>query len=117
MKHIMWKRLLAGVLLAVFLTSGCGASGDSTVSSTAESAAMDMAPMEEGTAESESYGGGISSENGIEAVADTGRKLIKTVNLDVQTLEFDTATEELTAKVNELGGYVESSSVYGSDYY
>ena len=117
MKQKVWKRLLTGVLLTALLSTGCGASADSTASSTTESAAMDMAPMEESAEESVSDGGGISSGNGIEAVADTERKLIKTVNLDVQTLEFDTATEELAAKVNELGGYVESSSVYGSDYY
>ena len=117
MKQKVWKKLLTGVLLTALLSTGCGASADSTASSTTESAAMDMAPMEESAEESVSDGGGISSGNGIEAVADTERKLIKTVNLDVQTLEFDAATEELAAKVNELGGYVESSSVYGSDYY
>ncbi len=92
MKQKVWKKLLTGVLLTALLSTGCGASADSTASSTTESAAMDMAPMEESAEESVSDGGGISSGNGIEAVADTERKLIKTVNLDVQTLEFDAAT-------------------------
>lgn len=121
MKKSMWRRLWAGLLLAVIMTAGCGSSGNSK-SQTTESAAMDTAVMEEAAESAEyemdaGYGAEISSENGIDAVADTGRKLIKNVDLEVQTLEFDEAVEKLTAKVNELGGYVEASSLYGSDYY
>ena len=123
MKKSMWKQGLTGALLAVLLLTGCGAAQDSGTSS--ETAVMDTAVSEESVEEAgydsgagAGYNGEISSENGIEEVAaDTQRKLIKTVNLDVQTLEFDTAMEQLSTKVNELGGYVEASSVYGSDYY
>ena len=48
-------------------------------------------------------------------VAD-GRKLIKTVNIDVETLEFDTFVASLKSKVAEVGGYFENSSIDGYSY-
>lgn len=45
------------------------------------------------------------------------RKLIKTVNLDVETKEFDALLNTVEAKVNQLGGYIENSNTYnGSNY-
>lgn len=126
----MKKRCLAGLLagLMLVLLAGCGSSSKNEMAA-AETAAYDAgaaydmemyaeAPaemMEEG--EYESASGAITSENGIEAVADNGRKLIKTVNLDMQTKEFDTLLEGLSAKVKEMEGYIESSSIGGSSYY
>ncbi|MCD8230828.1 MAG: DUF4349 domain-containing protein [Clostridiales bacterium] len=37
------------------------------------------------------------------------QKLIRTVNLDVETTEFDALITQLETKIEELGGYVESS--------
>lgn len=77
---------------------------------------MDMAAEE--AAETEmAMGAMITSENGIEAVAETSRKLVKTVYLDMQTKEFDAVMEGITSKVNEIGGYIENSSISGSSYY
>lgn len=45
-----------------------------------------------------------------ENVAD-GRKLIRTVNMDIETLEFDTFVQTLKDKVAEVGGYFENSSI------
>ena len=116
MRKSMWRRVCAGVLLAAFFAVGCGASsGTGTSDAATEAAAVEEAA--EDTSSVKSFNGEITSESGIEAVPETSRKLIKTVSMDVQTLEFDRATEELTARVEELGGYVEASSVYGSDYY
>lgn len=51
-------------------------------------------------------------------VQDTNRKLIKNVNMEVETEEFDTLLGKVEQKVNGLGGYVESSYTYnGSSYY
>ncbi|MBR1472053.1 MAG: DUF4349 domain-containing protein [Lachnospiraceae bacterium] len=45
------------------------------------------------------------------------RKLIRNVNLDVETREFDDLLGTVTAKTNALGGYTESSYTYnGSSY-
>ncbi len=41
------------------------------------------------------------------------RKIIKTVNINMETLTFDTLVDSLTVKTGEFGGYVESSSVSG----
>lgn len=113
--------VLAGLLTAVLLT-GCGAS----------------APMEKLThatydsAESESMsagaGNGFSSmdsmgmpESGAadgEAVAvQDNRKLIKNVDMSVETKEFDNFMATLESNVRGCGGYIESSEIYnGSSY-
>lgn len=48
---------------------------------------------------------------------DSARKLIKTVSMDVETEEYDALTARLSAKAEELGGYIENSNVSGSSYY
>ncbi len=50
-------------------------------------------------------------------VADTSRKMIRTINMDVQTLEFDAMISRLQSEVSRLGGYIESSSINGNNYY
>lgn len=46
-----------------------------------------------------------------------GRKLIRTANLSVETLEFDTLLSYVENRTNEYGGYIESLNVNnGSDY-
>lgn len=133
------KRYLAGLLMGLMLlcTAGCGAGSKGSSSDQAaaespaamnsasyESAAYDMKAEEEiayempeeagGTMDA---GGAVTSENGIEPSPETGRKLIRTVYLEMQTKEFDTVIEGLSAKVKEMGGYVESSSIGGYSYY
>lgn len=50
-------------------------------------------------------------------VADTQRKLIKNVNLEVETEEFDTLLSTVEQKTEQLGGYIEESYTYnGSEY-
>ena len=58
----------------------------------------------------------MSEEAADTAVAD--RKLIKTVNMDVETREYDKLLSAVENKVTELGGYIESLDAYnGSTYY
>lgn len=56
-----------------------------------------------------------SSEAELTAAA-TGRKLIKTVNLSMQTLTFDEAIKEIEARTAALGGYIQSSGVSNNNY-
>jgi len=42
------------------------------------------------------------------------RKLIKTLNISMQTMKFDETTSSITDLVNELDGYVEESNVTGN---
>lgn len=123
----MGKRYLAVLAAGMLLLSaaGCGSSGSSKETAdfaTTEAAIeeYDMAEAPEAAAEYENgyeASGAITSENGIEAVAETGRKLIKTVYLSMQTREFDSVLDGLSAKVQEMGGYIENSSISGSSYY
>ena len=54
---------------------------------------------------------------GLDSVAATSQKLIKTVSLSMETKEFDPLLENIRSKVEELGGYIESSEISGSSYY
>ncbi len=45
------------------------------------------------------------------------RKLIKTVNLDLETKEFDHMVSLVEGKVSELGGYIESMQTYNGSRY
>ena len=54
---------------------------------------------------------GNAAEGGQESAA--SRKLIRDVTMEVETRTFDALLEQISAKVEELGGYVESSSVSG----
>lgn len=77
---------------------------------TAEDAEWDMAAAEEA--------GTVAGSAESPQVQDTNRKLIKNVNMEVETEEFDTLLDKVEKKVNSLGGYVESSYTYnGSSYY
>lgn len=122
----MKKRVLAAMMsgMVLLLVFGCGSSGSTkgmSAAATTEAAVMYDSASDEAAAEYEnstsaSTSEAITSENGIEAVTETGRKLIKTVYLSMQTREFDSVLEGLSAKVKETGGYVESSSISGSSY-
>lgn len=73
----------------------------------------------------EGYDGGYNSTSSavtdstvIEAnEAASKRKVIKTANLQVETLEFDDFVAKLDANINSFGGYIESSYVSGNNIY
>ncbi|MGN1148066.1 MAG: DUF4349 domain-containing protein [Lachnospiraceae bacterium] len=120
------KAILFGVITALVL-AGCGSSNKSAASYDSYSYAVepqsggtgiyyaDSATEELYTEAGESYQeqNGTSAEN-----VRAGRKLIRTVNLDVETLEFDNLLSYVKNRTSELGGYVESMNAYnGSSYY
>jgi len=43
-----------------------------------------------------------------------GRKIIKTVNVVAETKSFDSALASIESQVDSLGGYIQSSNVYGN---
>ena len=118
------------LLMVCALLSGCGAESKSDgyaleTTEMAEEAAYDYATDDIYLNETASYaeepmagtaeGGSESSE--VE-VKDTARKLIKNVDLEVETEEFDVLMQTITEKTESFGGYVESSYTYnGSNYY
>jgi len=50
-------------------------------------------------------------------VSTTTRKVIKTANLNLQTLDFDEFQTALDAKIAESGAYLQYADVSGTDYY
>ncbi len=110
--------LLFGALMAAVLT-GCGSSGGQKYSAAADTAAYDggiyenAAPAEVAAeAEETDYGEGGQAET----VRQQNRKLIKTVDMNVETEEFDLLLHNVEQKVEELGGYLEQSNVYNGSY-
>lgn len=77
-----------------------------------ENGMADSGEYEEGAAEIQEKAEGM--ETGAPSAA---RKLIKTVNMNVETRDFEGLIGLLEKKTGELGGYIENSSVYnGSSY-
>ncbi len=121
--------ILAAVL-AVFFAVGCGGAANSSSMDTAASEeAVESSSME--ITEEEWYGeqgieesmtdaansGAVTSSSGIGSVEASGQKLIKTVDLWMETREFDTLIENIQTKTTEIGGYVEASEISGLSYY
>lgn len=113
------KKKVEAFLMAVMLmmmTAGCGNSSKmdtderATVSSGAELDGEYSWDTDE-TADT-----GVTSENGLEAQVENGRKLIRTVSLSLETKKFDSVLTNLSTKTTELGGYIETSSVNGNSY-
>lgn len=107
---------LAGILLLA--VTGCGG-GKSMSNEMAAGATADTAvsmPEEAAAAEDNYDAGGAASESGIDPVVNNGRKLIKTVRLEMQTKEFDVLLDGVRKKIQETGGYIENSSVWGNSY-
>jgi metal-responsive CopG/Arc/MetJ family transcriptional regulator len=75
----------------------------------------------EGVSESESSSGSTESVSVAQAVDNSSyydeRKLIKTVNLEVETKEFDQLMSAVEAQVENLGGYIESMNTYNGSKY
>lgn len=123
MRHPEWTAAIAALFLAGSLTS-CGAASTST--STMETAAVTdyaaSADMAEGTtsldagirnaADAVSY----EEEDGSESAAipaDSSRKLVVTVDYEVETKDFDGLDQVIREKTDALGGYISYSSIQG----
>lgn len=129
--------LLAAAVLSL---SGCGAGSSSASMTMAETAAAaydvaakaggwggdrlaavpqamnEMAEMEADPAEDAGSSGSIGQGSG-ESVTpsyETGRKLIRNVNMCVETEDFDQLVQAVNAKISELGGYAEQSDISGN---
>ncbi|MCR5596523.1 MAG: DUF4349 domain-containing protein [Lachnospiraceae bacterium] len=117
------RLLIVGAMLGICL-AGCGSSSSGKYDAvTSESAYdYDYDDAYEEAAEAEEYMGeglsdtaGEGSEVEVSEGAKPTRKLIRTVNLNLETYEFDSTTASVTSLVNSMGGYIESSSVDGNN--
>lgn len=130
-----WKvrGLVLGLALSVgMILSGCGASkNEAMMIENGYSSGASKAPQAAGgisydmaSAESYDYEDMKLAENSIAEANSAGsvaenpnRKLIRNVNLSVETKEFDTLMAAVTEQARSLGGYIENSNIYnGSGY-
>ena len=129
-------KIITGLLTAGMILSltACGSSSkggygisdlmdaDYSVASN-EAAAPEASAYEDGFGMTEGYDSAEKAQdtgNTVpeETAATADRKLIKTVNMDVETREYDKLLSAVENKVTELGGYIESLDAYnGSTYY
>ncbi|MCM1542509.1 MAG: DUF4349 domain-containing protein [Blautia sp.] len=127
---------MAAAMTAALLFSGCGAAGLSTDSAmpaaaqyngssasygeaatTVAGGAYDTGYMEGGAYDSMTPMESSSEESKAFSNLPQDRKLIRTVDLEVETKEFERMMTELEAQVQELGGYIENMETYnGSSY-
>lgn len=144
---VMKRSGLFAILLAAVLVTGCGSSGSTASydMSPAESmngrasTASAIGGMEYTTDAAADYADGaeyeIDPEYGVEtstdagaagstdsdskgiAEVDTGKKVIRNMSIRAETTDLNALDQAIQARVSELGGYIESSSIDGSAIY
>lgn len=122
-KHYAYKLMIriGAVATASMLLTGCSSSRNAT-----DAADMSKASMMESAATDNIYeagadngeptavtGEGTGEKSGIESKVtesskQSNRKLIKNIDMDVETEEYDTLLTNVQARIEELNGYVEN---------
>ena len=119
------KKTLSLLLAALLMFALC-ACGSADTAASAPSAAYDMATTEAAYPEAEEAAEYVGFAAAEDALLNTGggtapegmpEKLIYSASATVETTTFDETVEKLSALVAEYGGFVESSSINGSNYY
>lgn len=125
----MKKKMIALFLCALLLFAGCSAQSPATslLNNAGKAADMEpMAPMEEISSTQAEAGWGSASSTpapaaeapqaapqGEAAASNGGHKIIKNASISLETRLFDEHTVYIRQRVEELGGYVSSSSTWG----
>lgn len=130
------KKKMSALLLGILLLAltACGASGSSetaadTSSPRSYSSSYGGAGAAQMTMENGAYDDGFESAEAMEVKtaseaagesipqAAAGRKLIKTVNMSVETREYDQLLTALENQIEALGGYIENMDAYNGSVY
>ena len=125
----MKKRI--ALLLALLMTlSLCACGSSSQAASSTEAAAYDSAPAEPAIAYSASRASGFAAMDAVPSAGESNsgidggdvpdenpEKIIYSADATIETTEFDKTLEELAALIKEYGGWVQSSSINGANYY
>ena len=107
MKMKRFLTLLLAVMLITALLAGCAKAPAHNVS-------PDAGEMESAKPNA---GGELGSSTVLNPGVADDRKLIRTVSLTTETEDMDTLLDQVTLRIAELGGYVESREIYsGSEY-
>ena len=122
------KRIIALLLAALMALAlaGCGASKNETAASAGvyydaredylyDEPAEAEAPMPAAAAEA-SNGVGGANNSVPDNAPDMSEKIIYNAEVTLETTGFDDALERIAAMVRDMGGYMESTSVSGSNY-
>ena len=127
MKRTKWITGLLAMVMSLMMTA-CGASAENVVPSAeswnsgAASGGVSRPETEEFVSDSlgmnQNYDSGDKQVQESDAASQTSdRKLIRTVNMSVETREFEAVMGTLEQRITELGGYIESMETYnGSSY-
>jgi len=118
------KKLLALILALVMALSLCAcgskATSEAAVAEPREAeapAAADMAMNYASGLGSVEEAESITSSGSTDAPSESGEKIIYSSDVTVETTEFDESLAALNALVERYGGWIQSSSVNGADYY
>ena len=118
------KRLwVAGLGLTLALAlglTGCGASDSAMISTNSmksEASIEYSGSMDYAVTEEMMESGALSSGTEAAQIEETDRKLIKTVNMTVETKEFDAVLHSLNEQIKACGGYVENMNTYNGSIY
>ena len=116
------RRLQALVLSVLLLLSlaGCAAKSMDSMEMQSNGMAPDYGYRDEAVMEAETMAPMLDSTTSAakgETPAQTARKWIVTINLRAETEDLDALLESIHARIDELGGYVENSSVYNGSRY
>ncbi len=114
------KKSFAIILCVIMVLLSFSACGMKAAQDAENSMAAMGSPEFHYFADSSAAEGDLKTEavnDSIEAPAEKNEKIIKTVELSVETKEYDAYISALTASVASLGGYVETSSAdFGNGY-
>lgn len=99
------------LLLTVVTLSACAESGTKSASDNSA-----YAPSVSYGDSTEIKDSGVDSILSDDIAVTDSRKLIRTVELSLETKDFDSLIADLNARTAELGGYVESSRITGNSY-
>ncbi len=123
----MKKRLILSVIITslVLSTMGCGSSKDFESSETNAFYTEDVAA--EGWADTAAADTGYAEEKSVEAPTEAGRedlegydlsrKIVYTSNIGIESKKFDEDVVTVKGLITSNGGYIQSSSQYGSAEY
>ncbi len=109
--------VLLAVLMLLSLTA-CGGSAKTEEAAPREEAFVENSMMDSAAMPEADYGGSGYESGSTGGVAQTGRKMIRTAEMQMETTEFDAAVAGLNDLAEQMGAYFETSNIgtRGSNY-
>ncbi len=114
-----WEKIkYIGVsILALSMMVGCGAMDKSEVTTSHNEIAADQAVSEEAVEMEDSASGNHTDLPQVNTNINYNRKIIKNGSIHIQTEKFNESVDKMTAYIQSLEGYIESSNIDGTNFY